>query len=260
MIKRMIWNTNGILVTTGAPGRYANADLPYRGPGYGRPWPVYNVSDSYCGTVHGEVADRIREMQYAMHVRDDGLPSVAVMTGQWMAPQILTDAEIARRYAADCEDCGIPVRALLCATSGRVPLIDEDVAIRLESVSRFLGHDYISPDFEFSAILQDLIWLPRSNTEGMPEWIKKDDRSRIIESLSELGSRLNAHGLFDQEADLMEYISTRWRIAQQTGGEADGHTFGTLLEQSCDLYPCKVWELPRTFASAAGNHHLTLRP
>lgn len=230
----MNWIYNGIVVSSIAPGQYVvNSDIVHAGVGFGRSWPLTNnvevAQRAYDLTMYGEVR------------RDDGLHGVPVHDGLSMAPATITDVAFIDEYIRHCKTNDIPVQVFLCATTSSSPQMEPEVVSRLKDTSVMLGYDYISWDFDFSAIIQDLFWIPRHGSNVFPAWVTEHKRREVLDKLAAFATRLNGNGLFGDESDLLQYINTRWDIAQQTSENALDYTFGTLLETSIELWPCAVW-------------------
>jgi len=143
-------------------------------------------------------------------------------------PGVISDVDIARRYATYCQQRGIAIRFLLCATDSPCPIMDAEQVEPLLQVATFLGYDYILNECEFSGLYDDL-------TPPPPE-------------LSEFSRRLNQYGLFDNLGDLEEYVSARWSFLRRTGErfvETDhGVVRTTELEDDKSFWKCGVWEIP----------------
>jgi hypothetical protein len=263
----MIWTQNGFVVTSVTPSRFTTPEDKYRGIAYGTPWPLRSLDANTGDTVSLNLVDRLLSLEptpgsaeeelvellkslllYGLVKRNDGLPSTPDVGDLSYSPSAITDLDIALKYIALCDKQNMPTRKLLCATTSQCPVMEEALSNKLLSQSRFLGYDYISWDMDDSVIQQELFYEPTESSSEAMSWV---DEVGLTEAAADADRRfkqysplLNEFGLFDTEADLLSYISTRAEIAEQTTVIKDGREY-SYLETAVELWPCKTWELQR---------------
>ncbi|MBI4330276.1 MAG: hypothetical protein HY673_03215 [Chloroflexi bacterium] len=99
---------------------------------------------------------------------------------------VVPDQEYCVRYFRACRDRGITTRTLFCRTERQLPTWQAPIP-----ESAFLGYDYSTSQLFYSVIPDDLL---------------VDDLSPL---LAESRARLNSNRLFDNEADVHDYIEQR---------------------------------------------------
>lgn len=205
------------MVTTKAPDKRMNPDTSYKGVAYGEAWPLQELSKSDLSARESALVANI-----------DSLMQLRFESGK-EPPGVVNDIQLAYDYAGCCQDRDIPVRLLLCATTSSYPRMDDAVVQRVTAQAQLIGYDYIGAGWGYSALYDDLY------------------SESLLAELEQFTQLLNAYGLFDNEADLVRYIETRWRIVQQAGEKhvMHGNTLvrETPLEDWGSFWPCAVYEL-----------------
>lgn len=239
----MIWTLNGIVVALAAPGSFTKPEDNYRGISYGEPWPLQSMKTA-PGSAEAEMIQVVKRMPLDRFVkRSDGLSNAPVVDDLSFHPSAMSDTNLALRYIELCNKQNIPVRKLLCATTCSYPTMDELTSDRLISQSRFLGYDYISYDFSYSAVQAELMRRSDVPDSWIVEYGLVDavaNANRCFENCSRV---LNEFGLFENESDLQAYLSARCAIVDQTTVQAEDEDYYSYLETSIELWPCMTWEI-----------------
>jgi len=207
---------NGFVVTTQEPQNYIMARFRYRGVAYGRAWPLEEISPNKLTSEDVELTNRVHETIMSRPYIGNSYPL-----------GLVPDIRLIERYYQRCVSINIPVRILLIATPHQSPVIDEITAENLDQKLLLLGFDYVSTDFSYSAVVDDL------NPPFSPE-------------VDYLVAGMNKYGLFTNSSSLKEYIVARWDFARSSGKhqtDRDGLSVSVSpVEDDIELVPCKVYQ------------------
>jgi hypothetical protein len=208
---------NGFVITMQEPQNYIMAKFRYRGVAYGRAWPLKEISLDKMTSEDVELTSRVQEMIMSRPYIGDSYPL-----------GVVPDFRLVQRYYRRCISVGIRVRILLIATPYRSPVVDEMMTKNLDQSLSLLGYDYVSSDFSYSAVVDDL------NPPFSP-------------SVTSLVSRMNKYGLFGDVSSLAEYVAARWEFVQSHKDHMEDHNGVAVrvsaLEDDVELVPCQVHEI-----------------
>mgnify|MGYP000003036529 FL=1 len=113
-----------------------------------------------------------------------------------------TNMEYIHRYIEESKKMCIPIRLLLCYTSKKFPVLNDEC---IKGKKIFLGYDYAdSGGSYYSSVLNDVI------SKRIPEF----------KNIS-----LNKNGLFDSYDEIMEYLKARRMLADKKKYDFDAGDF-----------------------------------